>query len=308
MYSLLHCHFESALRALTLVRPRSVPYLRAVYTSHAYRVATPAARLSLLWQRVLDLTDDEDIFSEQTFRHVVRRLLDDMRSYDIEHVDLRIGPSIGRWRWMTSAVDGLEIFEEELGQYADLSIAFLAGINMSKTNDQLRAIFNTLTEDADLAGRMAGIDINFLPSDLPKFDRYVGILNSLQASGLKINIHLGELFNNEVSRYVLTRITPNRIGHGVLLLRDKTLVDIVKHHGICLDMCPISNTLLGVANWSEESPASHALRLGIPVSINTDDPVLFGTNIDHEFRLAGLTSEERESVLAYSKKCRYDTP
>lgn len=305
IYSLLHCHFESALRALTLAKPGRLQYVRSVYSSQAYRRAAPAERLTLLWRKVLSLTDSEDIFSELTFRQVVRRLLDEMQASRVEHIDLRIGPSIGRWRWMHSAADGFDIFREELARYGHLSMAFLAGVNMTNSEDQLDAIFDVLFGDADVTDRIAGIDINFLPSDLPKFKRYLPSLHRLQAADLKINIHLGELFDNEISRYVLSCITPDRIGHGVLLLQDKTLVEIIKHHGICLDMCPTSNTLLGVVNWNRESPASHALRLGIPVSINTDDPVLFGTNIDREVRLAGLTDEQLETVVADGRKYRY---
>ncbi len=307
MYSLLHCHFESALRALALVKPDRLQYLRTVYSSRAYRGATPAGRLTLLWQKVLSLTDNEDIYHEVTFRKIIKGLLDEMTASCVEHIDLRIGPSTGRWRWMRSAADGLNVFREELIRYGDLSIAFLAGVNMTRSEDQLNAIFDVLSEDADVTERIAGIDINFLPGDLPKFNRHLHTLRSLQASGLKINIHLGELFDNEVSRYVLSCITPNRIGHGVLLLQDDALVEIIKSHGICLDMCPTSNTLLGVVNWNRESPASRALRLGIPVSINTDDPVLFDTNIDHEIRLARLADEQFDAVVAYSREYRYDS-
>lgn len=305
MYSLLHCHFESALRALALTRPARLRHVRALYSSQAYRRARPAERLTLLWQKVLDLTDNENIFTELTFRQVVRRLVHEMNASRVEHIDLRIGPSVGRWRWMNSMADGLDIFGQELARYRYRSIAFLAGINMTKSQGQLDPIFDLLCGDANVTNRLTGMDINFLPNDLPKFTRYLPSLRRLQATGLKVNIHLGELFDNDTSRYVLSRITPDRIGHGVLLLRDKTLVEIIKHHEICLDMCPTSNTLLGVVDWRRESPASHALRLGIPVSINTDDPVLFGTNIEREIRLARLTNEQLETMVADSRKYRY---
>lgn len=106
----------------------------------------------------------------------------------------------------------------------------------------------------------------------------------------------------------MSRIIPDRIGHGVLLLRDRAMVDLIRDHGICLDMCPTSNTVLGVVDWNRESPARHALRLGIPVSINTDDPMLFGSTIAQELRLAGLTPEEHDAVVASSRKHRYGTP
>lgn len=305
MYSLLHCHFESALRALACTKPGRLERLRLVHATEEYRAATPAGRLTMLWQKVVSLTDHEDIFTESTFRKVVQHLLNDTAASHIEHVDLRIGPCTGRWRWMRSAADGISIFEEELSRYDGLSMAFLAGINLTKSEDLLDAIFDVLLGDAEVTSRIVGVDLNFLPSDLPKLQRYLPILRDLQADGLKINLHLGELFDNDISRQVLSWITPDRIGHGVLLLHDRALVEFIKTRGICLDMCPTSNTLLGVVDWNLESPASLALQHGIPVSINTDDPILFDTNIDIEFSRAGLTREQIDAVVADSRKYRY---
>lgn len=305
MYSVLHCHFESALRALDLAAPEATRRLRRIYGSQGYQRSAPAERLTLLWRTVMSLTEGKDIFTETAFRSIVQRLITDMRTSQVEHVDLRIGPSTGRWRWMRSAVDGIEIFRERLAEHGDLSMTFLAGINMTKTEAQLDPLFDALAGGGELTTSIAGVDVNFLPPDLPKFDRYLKTLQILQSGGLKINIHLGELFGNEISRHVLRRITPDRIGHGVLLLDDQELIEIVKSHDICLDMCPTSNMLLGVANWHRWSPAGRALQLGIPVSINTDDPILFGTDIGRELGLSGLSHQQRDQVIANGRKYRH---
>lgn len=276
-----------------------------VYSSQVYQQANPAERLTLLWQKILSLTRHENIFSESTFRQIVRRLIHDLKASRVEHVDLRIGPSVGRWQWMRTAADGIDIFDEELAQHGDLSISFLAGVNMTKPKEQLDVIFDILFDEPDIAGRIAGIDINFLPDDLTKFERYLPSLQRLQARGQKVNLHLGELFANDTSRYVLSRVIPDRIGHGVLLLRDRKLVEIIKRHEICLDMCPTSNTLLGVVDWNRENPAQRALQLGIPISINTDDPVLFNTSIEREIQLARLTDQQLKTVIADARKYRY---
>jgi adenosine deaminase len=72
-------------------------------------------------------------------------------------------------------------------------------------------------------------------------------------------------------------------------------------------MCPTSNTLLGVVDWDQKSPASQALECGIPVSINTDDPLLFDTDISKELIRARLTEEQLNLVIANSRKYRYDS-
>lgn len=305
MYSILHFHFESAFRALAYSRPDCIPRVRSICASRLYQKTTPPARLTMLWQEVLRLSDHRDMFTEVTFREIVRRLVDDMIEYDVEHIDLRIGPSVGRWQWMRSLTDGLDVFSEELSSHSGLTIAFLAGINLRKSEGELDSIFSTLCNDNAVTSRIAGLDLNFFPSDLPKIERYLDQIRALQADGLKINLHLGELFDNKVSRHVLSRIVPDRIGHGVLLLCDKELVALIRDHEICLDMCPTSNTLLGVVDWRQESPANQALQLGIPVSINTDDPLLFDTNISNEMRLSGLTGEQIDVVIDTSRKYRY---
>lgn len=306
MYSLLHCHFESALRAIALVKPRKLRHLEVASAAPIYDRANPAERLYLLWNTVQALSDDEDIFTEDVFRSVVEQFLDEMVASHVEHVDLRIGPIMHRWAWMRSAADGIDVFQDKLAQHNGLSVSFLAGVDLTRSQDQLDRIINVLTTDNEAIRRFVGIDINLLPGDLPKFDRLLPVLRDIQDSGLKINMHVGELFDNTVSRYLLRRITPDRIGHGVLLLKDPNLVDLIREHGICLDMCPTSNTTLGVTDWYRTSPARHALDLGIPISINTDDPMLFNTSLNRELRLSGLTDTELDHVAEYGRKHRYE--
>jgi adenosine deaminase len=131
-----------------------------------------------------------------------------------------------------------------------------------------------------------------MPADLATLDRYLGTLRDLQRSGLRVSIHLGELFGAAFSRQVLSRIIPSRIGHGVLLLDDPDIVQLIRENGICLDMCPVSNTRLGVHDWTRSSPAAKAMRLGLPVTVNTDDPLLFDAGLAENLALAGLSSDQ----------------
>ena len=94
------------------------------------------------------------------------------------------------------------------------------------------------------------------------------------------------------SRRVLSRIISSRIGHGVLLLDDANTVELLREHGICLDMCPVSNTSLGVHDWTLSSLAARTIHLGLPVTINSDDPVLFGVGLAANLALTDLSSSQ----------------
>lgn len=296
MHSLLHCHFESGLRAVAAARPAELDRVRAAFEWPAYQRATPARRMQLLDEQVSRVTrDHEDIFTPAVFTAVVRRLHAEMTSSRISHVDLRTGVVMRRWPWITSLPAAIGAFRAALPGDG-LSVSFLGAISLSRPHDQLDVIFGRVLEDAMSAGLLAGIDVSMLPADLPVLDRYLSTLRGLQRDGLHVSIHLGEMFGPEFSRQVLSRIVPNRIGHGVLLLRDPEITRLVADNGICLDMCPVSNTRLGVHDWNLSSPAAEAMRLGLNVTVNTDDPLLFGAGLAENLALAGLTPGQLETA------------
>jgi adenosine deaminase len=304
VHSLLHCHFESALRALAIARPGELERLRPAFESPSYAQATPAGRLSMLDAQVAQLTQGQDIFTREIFAEVVRRLVEEMTSSGIGHVDLRVGVLMHRWPWIGSLVGATGAFRAALPGPAALTVSFLGAVNLSKSHDVLDAVFGRVLEDAPAAG-LAGLDISMGPADLATLDRYLATLRDLQRGGLRISIHLGELFGAGFSRRVLSRIIPSRIGHGVLLLEDADTVELIRENGICLDMCPVSNTRLGVHDWTRSSPAARAMSLGLPVTINSDDPVLFGAGLAANLAVAGLSSSQLETARLAGTRYRY---
>jgi hypothetical protein len=304
VHSLLHCHFESGLRALAVARPAQLARLRPTFESPAYKHAAPAGRLCLLDQQVEQLTRDLDVFTPRVFAKVARRFWVEMTSSGVTHVDLRIGVIMRRWPWINSLADAITAFRGELPGDV-LTVSFLGAVNLSRPHDVLDVVFGRVLEDAASAGLLAGVDINMLPADLPALDRYLGALRDLQRGGLHVNVHLGEFFGPAFSRLVLSRIIPSRIGHGVLLLDDPEIAGLIRENGICLDMCPVSNTRLGVHDWTRSSPAADAMRLGLPVTVNTDDPLLFGAGLAENLELAGLSPEQLETARLTADKYRF---
>lgn len=293
MFSLLHLHFESVLRAIALARPGLLKKVYRVFSSVQYHAATPPQRLWLLERQIQQCAQFNDLFTEQVFEGVIQAFLKELELSQVGHVDLRIGVSTRTWPWMKTIADGIQIIERELQGYPQISLAFLAALNFAKPLAEIEKIVEMLLNDPLIHKKFVGVDINIVPKDLPKLIQYAPLLLTAQQQGMKINMHLGELFDNAFSKEILSRIVPQRIGHGVRLLEDESLVDFLRQHNICLDMCPVSNTRLGVFNWKQpENPAKKALQLGIPVTINTDDPVLFQTTLSQEIELAHLNAEE----------------
>lgn len=74
--------------------------------------------------------------------------------------------------------------------------------------------------------------------------------------------------------------------------------------GVCLDVCPTSNFVLGVVPRLEDHPLPALLRAGIRCSLNADDPLPLDTSLAREYEIArdvlGLSEAELGSIARTS--------
>jgi len=114
------------------------------------------------------------------------------------------------------------------------------------------------------------------------------------ANGLRLVIHAGEIGGPESVRKAITILGVERIGHGIAAARDPGLVRLLAERSIALEICPASNLRtgalarqLGILSPSlRDHPTAQLVRAGVPVTISTDDPAMFDTDLDREY--AGL--------------------
>merc|ERR1740124_887656 len=80
-------------------------------------------------------------------------------------------------------------------------------------------------------------------------------------------------------------LNAHRIGHGVLAIEDTTVLNHLADQKICLDICVTSNYLLSVVPSIKDHPLPTLLARGIPCTINSDDPLLFGASLLGEYEI-----------------------
>jgi len=118
-----------------------------------------------------------------------------------------------------------------------------------------------------------------------------------KAEGLHVLPHAGELAGAERIWEVVRELGAERIGHGVRCLEDPALVEHLRDHGIALEVCPSSNVRLGVVRSFEEHPLPRLMDAGLRVSLGSDDPPLFDTDLVQEYvRAAEAFGWGRERV------------
>jgi adenosine deaminase len=116
-----------------------------------------------------------------------------------------------------------------------------------------------------------------------------------RAAGLRTTAHAGEQRGPESIREVLDVCRPERIGHGIAAARDPLLLAELVRLAVPLEVCPTSNVCLGYVPRLEEHPFDALYRAGAAVTVNSDDPPLFGTSLNNE--LASLAR-----VFGYSRR------
>jgi aminodeoxyfutalosine deaminase len=124
-----------------------------------------------------------------------------------------------------------------------------------------------------------------------------------RSEALRLVCHAGEIGGPELVRQAVEMLGAERIGHGIALMHDHSLAESLAMRRIVMEMCPTSNLFTGALAKQLGKPSAslqdHPLRTFIernwPVTLSTDDPGLFHTDLATEYSDAaslGLTKEQ----------------
>ncbi|UNO39683.1 adenosine deaminase [Streptomyces sp. MST-110588] len=117
------------------------------------------------------------------------------------------------------------------------------------------------------------------PQFKPYFDRAI-------AAGLHSVPHAGETTGPQTIWDALTHLRAERIGHGTSCVQDPKLLAHLAEHRIPLEVSPTSNIATRAVPTLEEHPLKEMVDAGILVTVNSDDPPMFGTDLSIEYGIA----------------------
>ncbi len=103
--------------------------------------------------------------------------------------------------------------------------------------------------------------------------------------GFRTTAHAGEASGPESIWHAVTELHAERIGHGVRAIEDPKLVDYLKAKQTPLEICITSNLKTKVFPSLSEHPFPGFYTEGLMVTVNSDDPPMFGANITDELIL-----------------------
>ncbi|RCG29831.1 adenosine deaminase [Sphaerisporangium album] len=130
----------------------------------------------------------------------------------------------------------------------------------------------------------------------PYRDAFRDAFRAATAAGLHSVPHAGETSGPETIWEVIEGLGAERIGHGIRCLDDPRLVEHLRETRTPLEVCPTSNVRTRQVPEIAAHPLPRLLQEGLYVTLNSDDPPMFGTTLNREYQVAaevfGLGAED----------------
>lgn len=279
----LHVHLEGAIRPATLLaiarrnrQPLPADTVEGLQELYEFTDFDDFIRVWLLTTNCLRTADD--------FRQVVVDYAAEAASFGAVYLEGIFGPAervrrgVGWDEIFTGYTDGAQAAYEQ------------HGVTVRLTPDLYRTLDPELGEEcARWAVRYAdrgivGLGLGGLETAGPAAP-YARAFAIARDGGLALVPHAGEAAGPASIREILS-FEPARIRHGIRAVEDSGVLAEIADRGLVLDVCPTSNLRTRVIESLATHPLPRLRAAGVPCTINTDDPAMFGTDLGKEYEIA----------------------
>ena len=269
-----------------------------------------AIPLITLWELVLKYGGTADVHSPDALRQR-------FRYRDFEHF-------IKTWVWKNNFIreyDDFTLIAESVAsnlsrqniRYAEMFVSppdfFRVGLKTQRILEAVRAGFDrvpeitaaivvdlvrdfgperaaiTLREVAEVRQLgVAGVGIGGSEKQFPP-EPFGPVFDAAREMGFHTSAHAGEAAGPESIWGAIRHLRVDRIGHGTSAKDDPDLIDTMIRRRIPIEMCPISNVCTGAVRSYAAHPVKQFFDRGVLLSVNTDDPMMFGNTLADEYDL-----------------------
>ncbi len=135
-----------------------------------------------------------------------------------------------------------------------------------------------------LGKTLIGIGIGGSEQEFPPAP-FKPVYDEARRRGFRLTAHAGEAAGPKSVRDAVDILGAERIGHGVRAVEDPALVAKLNERQIPLDICVTSNLKTNIFKSAQEHPIRRFFDQGLLVTVNSDDPAMFGATITDELLL-----------------------
>ncbi len=103
------------------------------------------------------------------------------------------------------------------------------------------------------------------------------------SNGLRLKAHVGEWGDADSVWRAVEELELDEVQHGIAAADSPVVMRFLAEHRIRLNICPTSNLMLSRVETLASHPIRKLFDAGVRVTVNTDDMVMFGQSVSHEF-------------------------
>ena len=231
------------------------------------------------------------------YKQFCRKMLEEMIAENVQYAEFRGLPG-GVYDLDGTIYDMetcLDIFQGILNdirlRHPDLNVKFIGGCLRTATRKEvgkrLQHVLELREKHPDL---VIGFDLVCEEDKTHTNLYYIDELLNAQKEGEKRGIalpfylHSGESNRpDDENLYDAILLNSRRIGHGFALVKHPLLMRIVKERDIAIEVCPISNQVMGYIGDLRNHPAVHYINDGLAVVLCPDDPGVMQHTFSHDY-------------------------
>jgi adenosine deaminase/aminodeoxyfutalosine deaminase len=294
----LHLHLEGSIEPATLleIRQRRGEHPTRAEIDQLYRyVDFPGFLLAFK-----NIT--EHLRTAEDYELITYRLMERLKRESVLHAEVYVSVGVCLWRKQDFAAifEGLE--RGRLRGERDFGISLLwifdavrqFGIEDAQKVFELAVRYH----DREVVGVGIGGDEQKAPPEL-----FRDVFAWAEDHGMRLTAHAGETGPPE-SVWGALNLRAERIGHGLTAFHDPDLVEELAQRQIPVEICLTSNLRTGLCPNLNDHPAKSYFDRGVMITLNSDDPAMFGTTLAREYQIAqqtfGFTDEHLRELARNS--------
>ena len=282
----LHRHLEGTLRLATMLD---------IAQQHGITIPADVLRLSNLVQ-----VQEEEKYSFQTFlskfntlrlfyrspdviHRITREAIEDAAKDNVKYMELRFTPvALSRAERfpLHDVIDWVITSTQNAAKEFGVMVRLIASVNRHESHELAEQVAWLAAEHKEhglIAIDLAGNEAEF------KSQPFYGVFKEARQAGLHITIHAGEWGPAANVKEGIEELGAERIGHGVRVLEDDTVVALARERNTAFEVCVTSNLQSGVVPDLESHPLRAMLQAGLNATINTDDPSVSRITLSQEY-------------------------
>lgn len=276
----LHVHTLGSIQPSTLLRiireeGFDTPYKNEEDIIQRFQYSDFENFISIYWEVV------GYVNNEKHFEHITFDMLKKCSECNTHYVEASFSPrdhiqhNLEFSRMVDSINRGIDHAHEAFGIEANIRVDLVR----SSTPDEAMEILDLIERNPI---NIVSIDIGGNETKFPP-KPFAQAYERAREMGLHLVAHAGEAAGPQSIWDAIELLKVERIGHGVTAREDEKLMAVLKEKQIGIEMAPISNVRTGVVNSIQEHPIREFFDQGLLVTVNSDDPSLFHTDLNNEY-------------------------